>query len=304
MKQRTLTRLLILALTLCMLLGTFTLGGYAADGVVEKFPEINFFRRPDWAQMEVSTQSGENTLRGYLTAPKEIEGQIPVAILLHGLGTDNSWCDDIAWTLADNGIASVRFDYNGTGISDGAQEDMTISSEVQDTIAMLDYVQGLKFTDPENIFFVGKSMGAVNATLAAYERQDEVKAMVLWYPGFSVVETTRHGFLLGAFFKPWDPPPVLFAGDPFYGFYAYGRDFILEAQELDYEPACRAYDAPVLILHGTHDLITPLFFSFKTEKLFPDCELQVIPGGMHGFWGPQEFEALGYMMDFLKEQIG
>ena len=92
--------------------------------------------------------------------------------------------------------------------------------------------------------------------------------------------------------------------DPFYGFYAYGRDFILEAQELDYEPACRAYDAPVLILHGTHDLITPLFFSFKTEKLFPDCELQVIPGGMHGFWGPQEFEALGYMMDFLKEQIG
>lgn len=299
MKRSKRTRLLALVLTLAMLLGTFCISGYATDDFREIFPEIDFSRRPDWAEMQVSIQSGENTLRGYLTAPKDIEGQIPVAILLHGLGTDYRWCDDIAWTLADNGIASVRFDFNGTGMSDGAQEDMTISSEVQDTIAMLDYVQGLKFTDLDNIFFIGKSMGAVDATLAAYERQDEVKAMVLWYPGFSVVDATRHGFLLGEFFAPWDPPETLTAG-----WYTYGRDFIVGAQEVDYRPACEAFDEPVLILHGTHDFITPLFFSFETEKLFPDCELKVIPGGSHGFWGPQEFEALGYMMDFLEEQIG
>ena len=297
-------RYLAVALTLCLLLSTFTVAGHATDGFVEKFPEIDFFRRPDWAELQVSIQSGENTLRGYLTAPRDVEGEIPVAILLHGLGTDHSWCDDIAWTLADNGIASVRFDYNGTGKSDGAQEDMTISSEVQDTIAMLDYVEGLKFTDPDNIFFIGKSMGAVNATLAAHERQDEVKAMVLWYPGFSVVDSVRHGLLLGQFFKPWDPPETVYAGDSFYGYYTYGREFILEAQELDYKPACQDFKEPVLILHGTHDYITPLFFSFETEKLFPDCELRVIPGGMHGFWGPQEFMALDLMMEFLKEQIG
>lgn len=299
MKRARIKRLLALLLTIAMLMGTFTIGGHAADSFREVFPEINISRRSDWAEMQISIKSGENTLRGYLTAPKDIEGQIPVAILLHGLGTDHRWCDDIAWTLADNGIASVRFDYNGTGMSDGAQEDMTISSEVQDTIAMLDYVQALKFTDPDNIFFIGKSMGAVNATLAAYQRQDEVKAMVLWYPGFSVVDSTRYGFLLGHFFKPWDPPESVTVA-----WYTYGRDFIVDAQSLDYRPACEAYDSPVLILHGTNDFITPLVFSFETEKLFPDCELRVIPGGGHGFWGAQEFEALGYMMDFLEEQIG
>ena len=298
MKRSRLSRLLALALTLVMLLGTFCVTSYATDDYREIFPEIDFSRRPDWAEISVSIESGDNTLRGYLTAPNDIDGKIPVAILLHGLGTDHSWCDDIAWKLADNGIASVRFDFNGTGMSDGAQEDMTITSEVQDTIAMLDYVQSLKFTDLDNIFFIGKSMGAVDATLAAYERQDEVKAMVLWYPGFSVVDSTRHGFLLGEFFDPADPPETLTAG-----WYTYGRDFITEAQELDYKTACRAYKNPVLILHGDQDFITPLFFSFETEKLFPDCELKVMPGGNHGFFGFLEMVALDEMMNFLNEQI-
>lgn len=67
---------------------------------------------------------------------------------------------------------------------------------------MLDYVEGLEFTDPDNIFMVGKSMGAVDAVLAAKGRGSEIKAMCLWYPGFGVTDTTRHGFLLGAFLTP------------------------------------------------------------------------------------------------------
>ena len=74
---------------------------------------------PQWEQQEVTCQSGDNTLRGTLTVPKEHDDQIPVAILLHGLNTDRSWCDDIASIPADNGIASVRrfldFDGNGAG---------------------------------------------------------------------------------------------------------------------------------------------------------------------------------------------
>ena len=297
--KRSLSRLLSLGLILGLLLGMFTLSGYATDDYREILPQIDMTKRPDWAEIQVSIESGENTLRGYLTAPNDIDGELPVAILLHGLNTDSHWCDDIAWALADNGIASVRFDYAGNGQSDGAQEDMTISAEVADTIAMLDYVQGLKFTDQDNIFFIGKSMGAVAATLAAYERQDEVKAMVLWYPGFSVVDSTSHGFLLGEVFDPADPPETLtIAG------YTYGRDFLTEAQTLDYRTACRAYDGSVLILHGDRDFITPLFFSFETERLFPDCELKIMRGGSHGFFGFQEFEALEYMLGFLKEEIG
>ena len=304
--MKPLKRMIALLLCVCLLAGVCSISSFAADDF-PFFPPPGFRPgfRPDWTEMSVSIESGDNTLRGYLTAPNDIEGKLPVAILLHGLASDNSYCQSIAYALAENGIASVRFDFNSFGSSDGAQEDMTISGLVADTIAILDYVQSLDFTDLDNVFMIGKSMGGVDAVLAAQQRQDEIKAMCLYYPGFSVVENTHHGFLLGEFFKPWDPPETLTVdGSPFnVPSYTYGRDFILEAQELDYKPACQSYDEPVLIIHGTHDFIVPLFSSFAVERLFPDCHLEVIPGGSHGFTGLQELHALDLTVDFIQDNI-
>ena len=268
------------------------------DSYRELKPQWEMPSAPQWEQQEVTCQSGDNTLRGTLTVPKEHDDQIPVAILLHGLNTDRSWCDDIAWVLADNGIASVRFDFDGNGASDGASEDMTISSEVRDTIAMLDYVEGLSFTDQDNIFVVGKSMGAVDAVLAAKGRGSEIRAMCLWYPGFGVSDMARHGFLLGAFFNPVDPPDTVEVAG-----YTYGREFIREAQALDYQSACKSYSGPVMILHGDADFIVPIRYSFEVESLFPNCTLQVVPGGNHGFYGFQELKALDDMLNFFQENM-
>ena len=269
-------------------------GGYREHREAPQLPSWP----PNFTETEVTCVSGGNVLRGTLTRPGNAEGEVPVAILLHGLATDRTWCDDIAWILADNGIASVRFDFAGTGQSDGAQEDMTISSEVSDTLAILDYVESLSFTDRDNIFLVGKSMGGVDAVLAAQGRREEIKAICLWYPGFGVSDTVRHGFLLGSFFNPMDPPETLWAAG-----YTFGRDFLEEAASLDYTAACRSYDGPVLIIHGDQDFIAPISFSFDMSRVFPDCTMKVVPGGFHGFWGFQELDALNAMLTFLQEQI-
>ena len=301
MKKRNICRLAAILLVMTVLLaGPFgTMTALASDDSYREFkPPREIPGAPQWEQQEVTCQSGDNTLRGTLTVPNDHDDQIPVAILLHGLNTDRSWCDDIAWMLADHGIASVRFDFDGNGTSDGAQEDMTISSEVQDTVAMLDYVEGLEFTDPDNIFMVGKSMGAVDAVLAAKGRGSEIKAMCLWYPGFGVTDATRHGFLLGSFFNPVDLPDTLEAAG-----YTYGKAFLREAQALDYQSACKAYSGPVLILHGDADFIAPISYSYEVENIFPNCTLQVVPGGYHGFYGWQEMKALNDMMDFFEANI-
>lgn len=301
MKKRNICRLASILLVMTVLLaGPFgAMTARASDDSYREFkPPREIPSAPQWEQQEVTCQSGDNTLRGTLTVPKDHDDQIPVAILLHGLNTDRSWCDDIAWMLADHGIASVRFDFDGNGASDGAQEDMTISSEVQDTIAMLDYVEGLEFTDPDNIFMVGKSMGAVDAVLAAKGLGSEIKAMCLWYPGFGISDTTRHGFLLGAFFNPIDPPDTLEAAG-----YTYGKAFLREAQALDYQSACKAYSGPVMILHGDADFIAPISYSYEVESIFPNCTLQVVPGGYHGFYGWQEMKALNDMLDFFEANM-
>ena len=301
MKKKRLIRLAAMVMAAAVFMaGPFCGTALAADNETyrEFKPQREIPSAPQWEQQEVTCQSGSNTLRGTLTVPKEHDDQIPVAILLHGLNTDRSWCDDIAWVLADNGIASVRFDFDGNGASDGASEDMTISSEVRDTIAMLDYVEGLSFTDQDNIFMVGKSMGAVDAVLAAQGRGSEIRAMCLWYPGFGVADATRHGFLLGSFFNPFDPPETLEAAG-----YTYGREFLQEAKALDYQSACRSYTGPVMILHGDADFIAPISYSYEAAELFQNCTLQVVPGGFHGFYGWQEMKALDDMLSFFQENM-
>lgn len=301
MKKKRLIRLAAMVMAAAVLMaGPFCGAALAADNDTyrEFKPPRDIPSAPQWEQQEVTCRSGDNTLRGTLTVPKEHDDQIPVAILLHGLNTDRSWCDDIAWVLADNGIASVRFDFDGNGASDGASEDMTISSEVRDTIAMLDYVEGLSFTDQDNIFVVGKSMGAVDAVLAAQGRGSEIRAMCLWYPGFGVADAVRHGFLLGSFFNPFDLPETVEAAG-----YTYGRGFLQEAKALDYQSACRSYSGPVMILHGDADFIAPISYSYEAEKLFQNCTLQVVPGGYHGFFGWQEMKALNDMLDFFQENM-
>ena len=299
MKLRKFLRLGALTLALSLLLGS-NLGVLAAEdqSYRERRYEMELPFQPQWEEQEVSCSSVLGTLRGTLTVPKDAEGKLPVAILLHGLNTDRRWCDDIAWSLADNGIASVRFDYGGCGESDGQQQDMSISTELRDTLAILDYVKGLSLTDQENIFVVGKSMGGVEAALAAKSRAGDIKALCLWYPGFNAAATTQHGMLLGQFFNPFDPPETMeIAG------FTYGRDFIREAQALDCVSICQSVQQPVLILHGDADFVVPLVSSIALEPQFPDAELKVFPGGGHGFWGLQELEALGDMVSFLKDHI-
>ena len=292
-------RLLSLLLAAALLTAILGLPAYAADQDYREHREPP--RIPleiTFTETEVSISSRDNTLRGILTMPKDTTDPVPVAVLLHGLATDRRWCDDLAWALADNGIASVRFDYAGSGESDGTQEEMTVSSELWDTGAMLDYVEAQSWANLDNIFFVGKSMGGVNAMLVAQNRVDEVKAVCLWYPGFGIGDTTRHGFFLGQFFFPRFPPPVLEVAG-----YRFGREFLREAQELEVASACRKYTNPVLILQGDQDFIAPLFYTLDLLEEFPDCTLHVIPGGGHGFWGLQELEALDAMVTFFREQI-
>ncbi len=293
--KKTLFRVLAALTALCLLTGSVL----AADsGFRELRPPSPFTMRPNWVEMDVTVESGENILRGTLTCPNEIAEEMPVAILMHGLNTDRHWCDDIAMCLAENGIVSVRFDFNGNGQSDGAQEDMTISKEVADVNAILDYVEGLKFTDPDNIFLVGKSMGGVDSVLAASGRQDEINALCLWYPAFALCATTKFGFFMGAFFNPFNPPETLeIAG------YTYGRELLIEAGAIDFQPILSELDLPVLIIHGDQDGITPLPGSIWASEQLPDCQLHVVPGGEHGFTIVPEMLSLQDTLSFLKAHI-
>lgn len=299
-----LKRILSLVLALALAAGVLCMPAVAADTATEH-PYLEKWNAPwnsalpfGWTETSVEITSGTNTLFAIVTQPIRVKDTIPVAVLTHGLSTNAIWCNDIAWALAEEGIASIRFDFAGTGLSSGRMEDMTISTEVADTIAVLDFVRRLPYCDDENILLAGKSMGAVDGLLAAQQWDGEIRAMCLFYPGFAIKDTVRHGFLLGSFFDPRNPPETLDAA-----WYTYGRGFLEEAAAVDYESACADYDNPVLIIHGDRDFIAPIHFSMQMTHVFEDCTLQVVPGGFHGFFDWQEKKALEDMVSFFQENM-
>ena len=103
--------------------------------------------------------------------PDQRPGKVPFVILFHGFCDDRNEINfvhtELSRRLCERGIASVRFDFAGSGDSDGRFEDMTVSSEVEDGLAILDYVKSLDFVDQSRIAIHGLSMGGCVASMVA-----------------------------------------------------------------------------------------------------------------------------------------
>ena len=59
------------------------------------------------------------------------------------------------------------------------------------------------------------------------------------------------------------------------------------------------YNGPVLILHGSDDIIVPETYSEKANKKFKHSWLHIIKRAGHEFKGEHKKEALGLIDDFL-----
>ncbi len=132
--------------------------------------------------VEFPTRSGK-TLRGMLHLPAATPKQ-PVSgvVLFHGFAGDrmeSHWMFvKCSRALARAGIASLRFDFYGSGESDGGFREMSLRGEIADGRAAVALMRGQKEIDPERVGLLGLSLGgAVAASLALSVR---AKAIVLW----------------------------------------------------------------------------------------------------------------------------
>ena len=105
--------------------------------------------------------------------------KLPVVIILHGLtGNMNEELEiRLAESLAKEGVASLRFDFNGHGHSEGSFNDMTISNELEDARRVYRYVASLPWV--KDISLWGHSQGGVvSAMLAGELGKSKIKRVV------------------------------------------------------------------------------------------------------------------------------
>ena len=224
-----------------------------------------------------------------------------MVILMHGIFSSKDYnpMPAIAKGLAKAGIASLRFDFNGHGTSEGRMQDMTIEKEIADAMAVYDYVKALPYVS--EIGFLGHSQGGVVASMAAgrlaAQGQDAPKRLVLLSPGAVIKNACQNGKFFNARFDPKDPPEFIRC----WGFMKLGREYLLTTQDLDIYGTAAAYEGKVRILHGTKDKIVPMWCSEKYQEIYGDrAELVVIKGENHTITNRRD-EVVRRIVEFFSE---
>lgn len=125
----------------------------------------------------VTITSAGTDLAGVLTLPSVAAGPVPAALILPGSGQIDRDGNHrrlplgisraIAESLALSGVASLRYDKRGVGESGGDFRSAGLSDTVADARAALEVLRAGPGIDPDRVFLVGHSEGAIVATQLA-----------------------------------------------------------------------------------------------------------------------------------------
>ena len=194
-------------------------------------------------------------LRGCLHLPEGAKGRVPGVVLCHGLTGQRMESSflfvGMSRRLESAGIASLRFDFYGSGESDGEFHQMTVTGERADAEAALDWFKARRQIDASRVGLLGLSMGGYVAACLLGVRSD-VKAAVLW----SAAGNTRERWIarfseaqrLRLERQGWLDLSGLRLSRAFFDDLENNRPYELIAR----------YGGPVLVVHGTKDETVPL----------------------------------------------
>ena len=258
----------------------------------------SFFKKPDYVVF--GPHGGIATT---MTLPESFNPETdrcPIAILMHGFISKKDLypLPAIADALAGEGIASIRFDFNAHGRSEGKFINMTIASEIADAKAVLDYARSLPFV--KGTALVGHSQGGVVAGMLAGELEGTTgkpDCIALMAPAAVLKDDARQGRCMNARYDASNPPEYVKVL-----FHKLGREFILAAQRLPIYETSEKYTGKVLILHGRQDKIVPVSYSERYRDSYKDCELRILEKEGHMFNGDKA-EVVREVVDFVKKNV-
>jgi alpha/beta superfamily hydrolase len=125
------------------------------------FSLLNVCGQQTFAKSENITIEGDHgKLVGVLQTPDQ-QKNYPLVIIMHGFtaNMENAPLTALANALEKDGIASLRFDFNGHGKSEGRFQDMTVPNEIEDAKKVYDYA--VKLPGVTSVSLAGHSQGGV-----------------------------------------------------------------------------------------------------------------------------------------------
>ena len=245
----------------------------------------------DISVKEMTVTNGERIIFGKLYAPVK-RGKRPAVILSHGYnGTNTDWVKECCY-YASKGYIAYAFDFCGGSKksgSSGESTDMTISSEKEDLLAVIDHISSLKNVDSKRTALLGGSQGGLVSALAAAERKDTICALALYFPALCIHDDWSKKY------KNASDAPVMF---DFMGL-KLGRSFVKDALDLDIFGTIGDFKGKVLMLHGDRDGIVPYSYSKRAADIYENATLIKMKNEGHGFSRENDDLAMDIVLRFL-----
>jgi dienelactone hydrolase len=270
----------------------------------------------------VMVGSGEWTLPGTLTMPIDrVEGAV---VLVHGSGPGdrdetigpNKPFRDLAWGLADRGIAVLRYEKRTRQYADrvGRLTTFTVREEtIDDALAAVETLRAHDRIDPARVFVLGHSLGGTLAPRIGEANRSLAGLIVMAGATRPIQQVAREQLTYIASLGP--------AGSVPQGSIEAALQLLLKSappsywQDLDaYKPApaAAALNMPMLILQGERDYQVTLEDlqgwrdalagrANVTIKSYPTLNHLFLPG--MGKSTPSEYEKPDHIPDFVLDDI-
>lgn len=253
----------------------------------------------------LSLKGSVGKLYTIIQRPATSQNKVPLVIICHGFSGNcqSPFMTDLSNSIVSQGMATLRFDFNGHGHSDGEFKNMTVLNEIDDLKDVITWAQKQPWV--KDISLVGHSQGGVVVSMVSGELGNKVvKAEVLLAAAAVLRDDALRGNTMGASYDPWN-----FKGDyielphsPEAGALLLGKNYVETATRLPIYETAAMYDGPALIVQGTHDTIVPYTYAERYNEKIHNSELKLIPDENHIFSNTQKETSL-LVADWLHSKL-
>lgn len=160
--------------------------------------------------------------------------------------------------------------------------EMSLFTEKEDLVAVLESVKKWDRVDKNNIFVLGMSQGGAVSALAADEHAEDIRGLVLVFPAFCIPDD----------WNKWFPTRESIPDRYEFWEVTLGRPYIEAVHGYDIYEHIGKYDREVLIFHGDKDEVVPIRYGLRAAELYPNAKIEVYEGEGHGFSEPYHWRVV------------
>ena len=235
----------------------------------------------DAKSQHVSIDGDHGKLSAIIQTPNKLTSY-PMVIICHGFTAEKN--QDLLRALANNlearGIASIRFDFNGHGDSEGDFQDMTVLNEIEDAKHVYAYVRDLPGVT--SVSMAGHSQGGVVTSMVAGQLgADRIKCIALMAPAAVLREDALRGNIFTEHYDAVNPPEYVEIDHR--DTKRLGRAYIKTAQTLPIYETAERFHGKAFMIHGTGDIVVPYTYSLRYKDIYPGSKVRLLKNFDHGF---------------------